>query len=198
MNEKLRRRLVKMAEEDRHVRQSLADRGLLFEGYHPDMRRVHERNARSLEEILDDHGWPTAETVGDDGAEAAWLIAQHAIGLPDFQRRCLQELDEAAADSKTPKWQSAMLLDRIRVFEGRPQIYGTQMDWDDSGEINPNPIEDPTDVDARRASVGLPPLTEAIERQRREAAAAGERPPTDPAARRREADAWARSVGWRK
>src|SRR5687767_4490529 len=31
-----------------------------------------------LQEIVDEHGWPTLPMVGKEGATAAWVIAQHA------------------------------------------------------------------------------------------------------------------------
>src|SRR2546430_12422286 len=36
-----------------------------------------------------------------------------------------------------------------------PQVYGTQYDWDEKGELNPHPVEDPEGVDELRRSVGL-------------------------------------------
>jgi hypothetical protein len=71
-------------------------------------------------------------------------------------------------------------------------------DWDEAGEMAPWPIEDADGVDRRREAVGLPPLAEQIESVRAAAAAEGEPAPADSVARRREADAWARSVGWRE
>jgi hypothetical protein len=90
-----------------------------------------------------------------------------------------------------------MLEDRIRTFEGRPQRYGTQFDWDSAGQLSPLPIEDPAALDERRKAQGLRPLGEEIERQRRAAAQDGERPPVDWGARQREREAWLRQVGWR-
>ncbi|MFN3943849.1 MAG: DUF6624 domain-containing protein [Allosphingosinicella sp.] len=191
IDEARRRRLLDMAARDLALRERLAADGSLFDGYNPDMQTVHEENAAALQEIVAESGWPTAATVGTDGAEAAWLIAQHAIGLPDFQRACLAALKAAGA----PTWQSAYLEDRIRTLEGRPQLYGTQFDWNEEGEVRPMPIEDPEEVDARRAAVGLPPLSEAAARMRAESAA--EPKPRDLTARRARMDAWARSVGWR-
>jgi hypothetical protein len=77
----------------------LARDGSLFEGYSPEMERVHLENATRLEAIIVRHGWPGLSAVGADGAEAAWLVAQHAISRPAFQRRCL-ELLRAAVDSR--------------------------------------------------------------------------------------------------
>ena len=39
-----------------------------------------------LKAIVAAHGWPTVAQVGQDGADAAWLLAQHADKDPAFQR----------------------------------------------------------------------------------------------------------------
>ena len=85
MNEALRAELLAMAQEDLRVRSDLAADASLFDGYHPRIEEVHERNARRLEEIVAKHGWPRLTAAGEDGTEAAWLIVQHAIGSPAFQ-----------------------------------------------------------------------------------------------------------------
>jgi hypothetical protein len=195
VDEDLRRRLLAMAELDLAVRERLASDGSLFDGYHPEMQAVHEENAAELTELIDSHGWPTIEQVGEDGAEAAWLVAQHAISLPAFCRRCLAELKRAAEAGGVPRWQPAYLQDRMRWLEGRPQLYGTSFDWDEQGLMSPAPIEDPDEVDERRAVVGLGPLAEATGRHR--AGSADEPKPRDFAERRAEMDAWARKTGWR-
>lgn len=155
MNRNLADRLIALAAHDLETRQRLAEDGSLFDGYHPDMQAVHEANAIALETIITEMQWPIAESVGEDGAEAAWLIAQHAIGLPQFQRKCLELLRAAVAAGQAPAWQMAMMLDRVRTYEGRTQIYGASFDWDDSGQLSPRPIEDPDGVNQRRIEVGL-------------------------------------------
>ena len=196
MDEALRNRLLALIGEDDRVRSRLAADGSLFEGYHREMQAVHEANASALKAILAEHGWPTEALAGADGAEAAWRIVQHAIGLPDFQRTCLARIEAAAAAGEIPAWQPAYLGDRIRTFEGRPQLYGTQFDWDEQGLMSPLPIEEPENVDRRRAAIGLPPLAEATAHQRRGSAA--EQRPQDLAARRREMEEWAVKTGWRR
>ena len=193
----IRVELLAMAQEDLRVRAELAADGTLFEGYHPRMREVHDRHAARLARILDDHGWPTESRAGPDGAEAAWLIVQHAIAHPALQRRALCQLVAAAARGEVPPWQPAMLEDRIRVFEGRPQRYGTQFDWDEDGQLSPLPIVQPASLDERRKSVGLGPLAETIAARRQAAAQGNERPPADWSARQRKMHAWLREAGWR-
>jgi hypothetical protein len=195
VNRVLADQLIALATQDLRTRERLAEDGSLFDGYHPEMQAVHEANATELEAIIAEFGWPTSQLVGADGAEAAWLIAQHAIALPTFQRRCLELLRHAVAAGDTPAWHMAMMLDRIRTHEGRPQVYGTQFDWDDEGRLSPRPIEDLEGVDQRRRDVGLEPLEAATERLRtRDAAQAC---PADLAEHRRRMDEWAQQVGWR-
>lgn len=195
MDEALRERLLAMARHDLDVRTRLAADGSLFDGYHPAMQAVHDANAAALDAIVAERGWPSVALAGADGAEAAWLVAQHAIGQPGFQRRCLALLEAAAARGEVPGWQPAYLADRIRSLEGRPQLYGTQFDWDADGMMSPLPVEAPDGVDARRAAIGLPPLAETAAMHRRNAAAGAR--PADLERRRREAQEWAVRTGWR-
>ena len=193
----LRDELLLMRAEDELVREELAADGSLYEGYHSRMAEVHRKNGERLAEIINAYGWAGKSLVGEDGAEAAWIIVQHSIANPALQRQCLMLIGEAAKQGEAPAWQFAYLADRIRVLEGRPQIYGTSFDWDERGEMSPCEIEDIERVDERRRSVGLPPLAESVRRHREGAAQSNERPPADWHARQREIEDWARSVGWR-
>jgi hypothetical protein len=162
------------------------------------MREVHERNADRLADVIETLGWPTTALVGEKAAEAAWLIAQHAIGRPEFFRRCAALVEAAVARGEAPGWQAAMMIDRIRVFEGRPQIYGTQFDWDEAGAMSPLPIEDAAGVDERRRAVGFGTLEERTAEMRRRVEVEGDRPPSDREARRAERERWAVETGWRR
>jgi hypothetical protein len=198
VNTYLRDELVAMAEEDQRVRAELAADGSLFNGYHPTMQAVHDHNAARLTAIIEECGWPGRSLVGEDGARAAWLVLQHAIGHADLQRRGLLLLQDTVARGEVPAVEAAMLEDRIRFFEGRPQRYGTQFDWDEKGQLNPLPIEDEANVDERRRSVGLGPLEENTLRMRESAGRSGEGPPRDWAEHQRKFLEWCRAVGWRK
>lgn len=199
MKEELRNELIAMSEEDSRVRDALAEDGSLFGRYHPEMQEVHKRNAARLSVIIERHGWPGLSLAGEDGEEAAWRIVQHSIGDPRFQRRGLELIKAAASRGEAPLWQVAYLEDRIRSFEGRMQLYGTQYDWDERGEMSPFPeIEDPDRVDERRQVAGLIPLAENTRRMREGVARSKERPPEDLQKWRAEIDLWARSVGWRE
>jgi hypothetical protein len=114
-------------------------------------------SAERLWAVLDDYeAWPGRRLVGDDGAHAAWLIAQ--LGDTDLQRRALGHLEAAVDCGDAEPAHYACLLDRIRMAEGRPQVFGTQFVAGTDGDVTPWPIEDPGGVDERRKTAGLEPL----------------------------------------
>lgn len=191
MLDAVRIRLLALVALDEQVRAELAADASLFEGYHPRMEAVHRANADALRSVIQAHGWPNETLVGSDGAEAAWLIAQHAIGEPDFMRRCRALLDEESALGRVPCWQFACIDDRIRVFEGRPQRFGTQIDLQPQGP-RIHALEDPSQVDLRRKELGLPALAVVLAR-----ATCDPLPtPEEYEARQAAGCQWRRKVGW--
>ena len=189
--------LVAAARRDMETRTRLAATGKLFNGYHPEMEAVHDENAALLMRVFDAVGWPGRRDYGDDGAGAAFLILQHAIGHPELQRRGLALILDAIPEGQANPLDAAYLSDRIAIFEGTLQTFGTQFDWDANGQLSPAPTRDPETLDDRRASVGLPPMAETIAQIRARAAAEGEFAPKDLAERRAAYEAWARKAGWR-
>jgi len=190
-NQSVRDELIAMDKHDQDVRAQLAAEGSLFEGYHPRMAEVHRANAARLREIIAQFGWPGHGLVGEEGAHAAWRIAQHAIGEPGFMRQCRDLLGQAAAAGDVPGWQFAFIDDRIQVFEGRPQRYVTQLREGPEG-LEPCALEDAARVEEWRREVGLPTLAQVVSRAR-----ANPPPPARDQAVKDAAElAWRRAVGW--
>lgn len=119
----------------------------------------HARATR-LAEIVDEHGWPTFDMVGVEGATAAWLIAQHADHDVDLQLHWLDLIDAAARSGQADPTELAYLVDRVAVNQGAPQRYGTQIRCRDGEPAPATPIEDDVAVDERRREVGLDPLAD--------------------------------------
>jgi hypothetical protein len=165
MNNQLRRELLSMQEEDQQTLRELIDAGELQEQeYHPRMRAVHERNNVRIKEIVGQYGWPGISLVGKEGAKAAWLIAQHAVLDTEFMERALPLLKEAVKHNEAEGWCLAYLQDRVLTMADKPQIYGTQHDFDENGTAFPLPIAEPHKVDVLRQEMGLEPLAEATKR----------------------------------
>lgn len=146
----LRDELLKMAASDQEVRQR-ANKG--------DFSRwaaVDAANQARLKQIVAQSGWPTIAMVGQDGANAAWLLAQHADRDPAFQRQVLALMEPLVQEGQASGKHFAYLYDRTHY----PQRFGTQGSCVSRSEWQPFEIEDLTGVDERRRAVGLPPLSE--------------------------------------
>lgn len=167
MDVRLAAELAAMAAEDQRVRATPPDgtfvRPITLE-HRMDYVRVDVGNTDRLREIVTEVGWPGQALVGEEGAEHAWLIAQHADHQLDSQRLFLEALRQAVEVGDAPARHLAYLTDRVAMNEGRPQRYGTQVGAMKDGEAVPWPIEEPDRVDQRRAGVGLTPLSEYLVR----------------------------------
>ncbi len=116
-----------------------------------------------LKEIVIAHGWPVRSVVGDDGAHAAWLIAQHAPA--EYQREVLPLVLAAVRAGEARAGDGALLEDRVLVADGKPQRYGSQTrSPEHGGPPTLDPVLDEACVDKRRATVGLEPLAEYLKR----------------------------------
>ena len=189
-------RLIALARADYEMRQHLIDTGQLGNGYNPEMRNVHLRNADALGHILTDIGYPTPAKVGDEASAAAWLIVQHAIECPSLMRSACTLLREAVESDEAEAIHLAYLSDRIAVYSGESQQYGTQFDWDAAGKMSPYAVDDVVAVDRRRTALGLRPLAKQTKAMRRQAAREKQSPPADWVQRQADFEAWRRRVGW--
>ncbi len=189
-------KIISLKNADLELRDELIRKAELGNGYHEGMQALHHKSAEILDEIIGHIGYPTAEKVGKEAADAAWIVIQHAIARPDFMRKCLKLLEDSNPETRVGKINIAYLSDRIAVFEGRPQLYGTQFDWDDNGNLSPNIYDDLNKVNERRKSLGLNSLDDQIISIRNRAQKEGQQPPSNLKERNEEMEAWKKSVGW--
>ena len=125
---------------------------------------VFQANLEWMRVVLAQHGWPGRRLVGDEGSHGAWLLLQHADQDTALQHTALRLLEGAVRSGDASARDLAYLTDRVRVAEGRPQVYGTQLEYDSRGCAAPRPSEEPAQVDARRASVGLEPVAQYVQK----------------------------------
>ncbi|HEY8186123.1 MAG TPA: DUF6624 domain-containing protein [Pyrinomonadaceae bacterium] len=165
----VREELLNMVREDQAIRNDLIKKG----ADHPDkaiearMAVIDSNSTTRLKDIVRRYGWPDPERVGADGAEAAFLILQHSPELA-FQKAMLPLVRKSFERGKLSAWNYSLLLDRVLMLEGKPQIYGSAIKPWVGKEPVPYPIEDEANVDKRRASIGLPPLREYLESLKRQ------------------------------
>ena len=191
-------KIIKLKNTDLEFREKLIESEKLGEGYNKEMEKIHTKNAKILNKIIDTIGYPTIKKVGKEASEAAWLIIQHSIGEPDFMKKCVELLEVAVLKNTANSKNLAYLTDRIAVFEGKPQLYGTQFDWDESGELSPNICDDLKKVNQRRKSIGLNSIEKQTKIIRKQAKNNNQSPPADFDKRKQEMEEWKKTVGWTK
>ncbi|KQT29564.1 hypothetical protein ASG22_19770 [Chryseobacterium sp. Leaf405] len=190
--------IIDLKNADLALRDKLIQSGKLSEGYNEEMKELHNRNAKILNDIIDTIGYPTIDKVGKEANEATWLVIQHSIGQPEFMKKSAKLLESAVIENKADQKSLAYLTDRISVLEGKPQLYGTQFDWDENGNLSPNYFDDLSKVNERRKSIGLNTLEEQTEVIKKRVETENQSPPANFEKRKQEIEKWKKSVGWTK
>jgi hypothetical protein len=114
------------------------------------------RNLQLITKLLDEHGWPKKSEVGTTGTSTVFLVIQHS-NLPTMEKYFpLAKQAMERGDLAKPNF--ALLQDRLLMWQGKPQIYGSQLKGGPDGKMAFHPIEDEAHVDERRAAIGMEPL----------------------------------------
>jgi hypothetical protein len=117
-------------------------------------------NMLGVGNILDKFGWLSREQTSRDANDALFLVLQHAT-LPS-QLKYLPVMKKAVADKKADPSAFAMLVDRTNMYQGKLQVYGSQLNYDGKGQFRVYPIIDEPNVDKRRKAAGLLPMQEYV------------------------------------
>jgi len=122
-----------------------------------------QANTARLKDLVKQHGWPTLGMVGNDAAQGAWLIVQHADEDRAWQRQALGLMEALVSVGEVCKSDVAYLRDRRDMETGR-QRYGTQGRCVAKDEWAPFQTVEPEHLDERRKSMDM--TTEEASRKR--------------------------------
>lgn len=128
---------------------------------HGQIKRQDSINLTMVENIIDDYGWLGIYNVGEAGNSTLWKVILHAD--LDTQEKYIPLIQQSADNGETSPNKLAFLEDRMRLYRGQYQIYGTQVVKDNDGKYRVYPIENPSEVNARRARLGFEPLKEYLQ-----------------------------------
>ncbi|MXV11542.1 hypothetical protein DYQ93_10980 [Xanthomonas sp. LMG 8992] len=159
VDQPMRQELLARVQKDQAVRQKAIDEGNTHASWQRTVA-VDQANTAWLKTVVTKNGWPTRTSVGEDGSKAAFLLAQHATLDPDFQEQVLALVQAALGQMEADPSDVAMLQDRVLLHQGKPQLYGTQFRTEPDGTMVLDRTQDVDDLDARRATMGLPPIAE--------------------------------------
>lgn len=129
-------------------------------------RENFARHQPLLEKIVRQVGYPGFRQVGEKSADNFWLLVQHADAYPAFQRQVLELMLPEVKRRNVSPVNYAYLTDRVAINAGRPEEYGTQVEYKGAGlgKAVPRSLRDPRNVDKRRAAIGMEPLRQYLDR----------------------------------
>ncbi|MDF0706458.1 MAG: DUF6624 domain-containing protein [Bacteroidota bacterium] len=126
---------------------------------------VFTTHQKRLTQIFDKHGFVGFDLAGENGSNNFWLMVQHSDHAPDFQKKVLQQMKIAVDHNNASPSNYGLLVDRVNLNTGLPQVYGTQVDYRfDVCQAFPKNLKDSANVNQRRSEIGLPPLEEYLNR----------------------------------
>lgn len=159
IDQPLRKVLLERFGEDQAVRQQAIAQGGGVKAF-KQARPIDQDNTAWLKKVVDEKGWPGISLVGADGYRAAFFLAQHADFDIAFQEKVLRLMQAALVRHDVHPDDLAMLDDRVRIGQGKMQLYGTQFETAEDGSMSMQPTQDLAHLDPRRLSMGLPPIAE--------------------------------------
>ncbi len=172
-NKPLKAQLEKIYETDQGVRRKIGPAQEKYGNDSPEMQAlwkemiaVDEENRKAVIAIIEEHGWPGTSMVGPQASSAAFLVIQH---IPQEEKETMEKylplLREAAAKGEAEKSHLALMEDRVLMYNGQPQLYGSQLRMNNNtGKYELYTIEDEANVDKRREEMGLEPLADYMKR----------------------------------
>ena len=114
----------------------------------------HIINESKVKKILEKHGWPTKEMIGERGNWTICNVIQHSDN--DVRIQYLPMMRKAVKDKKLEPRFLVRAEDRIATERGDLQIYGGQMKYyPETKSFNLWPVFDPENIDKRRTEIGL-------------------------------------------
>jgi hypothetical protein len=126
-----------------------------------DMHLADSTNLNQVESILQKYGWLGSDKIGNEANTTLFMVIQHS--KLSTQEKYLPLMTEAVKNGNAKAKNLALLEDRVAIFQGKMQTYGSQIFWSKArNKYCILPLADPDNVDKRRAEVGLQPLSEYV------------------------------------
>lgn len=115
-------------------------------------------NMVRLAKMLDEHGWIARSVYGNKTSDQALAILNK--GSSNHHVYYFSMLSKSFANGEVKPSGFAEIYDKAMVAQGRNQLYGTQLSFNEADGTNyVHPMDDEANVDKRRRMVGLEPMT---------------------------------------
>jgi hypothetical protein len=118
------------------------------------MMEIDSENQKKLLIILDKYGWIEQSKIGLKASEAFFYTIQHSD--KDLMLKWFPEFKRLAKINEANKVSCAMMEDRLLMWQGKKQIYGSQANvFRKDKQLAIWPIKDPKNVNKRRKEIGF-------------------------------------------
>ncbi len=154
----VRQELHRIHQRDQQIREAITAVGMESLAAVPlfkQMRGIDSVNQVYVRHLLTTSGWPARSQVGDTAARTIYLVVQHSSRALIAQQ--LPALRKLVKQGEARATDAATMEDRLRMFSGKKQRYGTQAaNW-----VRPDgtrviwPIQRPVQVNRDRQQVGF-------------------------------------------
>lgn len=116
-------------------------------------------NILQIDSLIQARGWPGPCVAGRAGSQTVWLVIQHAPLR--YKEQYLPRMRQAVEEGRASRKDYVFLLDRVRMHQGKPQLYGTQYHRNpETGETELWPVEKPEELSLRWDRLWLDPVPE--------------------------------------
>jgi hypothetical protein len=112
----------------------------IFDGLH---NADDESNYRFVDSVLSKHGFMSESELGYQGAQAQFLVIQHSPR--DHMEKWFPAIQKAVDEGILYLSDFALMYDRIQIYRGKKQLYGTQI----------GAVEDPEGLQKRKIRFGI-------------------------------------------
>lgn len=119
----------------------------------PELARINKKNVEIVKHIISKIGFPTIKSTSKNAYKAAVIVVLHSgdIQLLTQSINALQNADETLIDKRD----IAYMIDKVRIAQNLPQLYGTQYKISKDFDIKYIDIDNPDELEKRRAEFGM-------------------------------------------
>lgn len=154
----VKQELQRIYEQDQQIRHAIMAVGMASREAVPlfkQMRGLDSINQVYVRQLLATSGWPARSQVGEQAATTIFLVVQHSNRRLIAQQ--LPALRKLVKQGEARQTYAALMEDRLRMFSGKKQRYGTQTaDWvRQNGQLVVWPIQRPARVNRYRQELGF-------------------------------------------
>jgi hypothetical protein len=123
----------------------------------PELTKININNVNTIKDIIGEIGFPTIQLTSEKAYRTTVLVILHSgdLELLNNSIKTMENMDASSIQRKDIPY----MIDKSRVIQGRPQLYGTQYKIDKDGIFEFIEIENPEELEKRRALYGMESFT---------------------------------------